>query len=82
MPITKSFPHSVVVRDHITPCLHVKEWWPNGSKAWDAIIRKSAGSKWRLSPGEGITETQAATCGEDTDIAVSGKQALSSNSLK
>ena len=87
--------------DHIPPpCLHVKTWWPKGSKALDGqkgqrglsetampnhhftAAWNSAGSRWRSSPTEGVTESQAAACGENTESsrALSGNEALSSNS--
>ena len=83
------------------PCLHVKAWWPKGSKAWDgqkgqrdcqkqqwpnhhftAARNSVAGSRWKLNPTEGITESQAAACGDETEssCALSGNEALSSNS--
>ena len=44
----------------------------------------AAGSRWKLSLREGITESQAAACGEETDSrrALSGKETLLSNALK
>ena len=41
----------------------------------------SAGSRWRLSLKEGMTESQAAACGEETDSRRT-KEALSSNPLE
>ena len=38
----------------------------------------SAGLRWRLSPTERVTESQAAACGDETESsrALSGKEAL------
>ena len=47
-------------------------------------FRPGEGSRWRLSIWEGITESQAAACGEEKDSkrALSGKETLSSNTHK